>query len=241
MLAASNIGYRIGTSTILKDVNAVVRPGEITAVIGPSGSGKSTLLRVLALIEKAQSGKVSLDSLEYCFPAGGNFPMPRPWPKVNMVFQQLFLWPHLSLAKNIMLVAQDIPANHSEALTAIAERLDIRDLLERHPNEVSFGQRQRAALARALVTKPDYLLLDEVTSAQDVERVRSLLEYLEELAGHGLGLMIATHLIGFAREAASSVIFLDQGEVIESGGPGILTSPTSERLQHFLAPLLASR
>jgi len=242
MLTISGITQTIGSSVILRDVEAVVAPGEITAIIGPSGSGKSTLLRIMALVERATCGTVSIDSISYEFPGGEKFPQPRPWPQVSMVFQQLFLWPHLTLRRNILLASAAVGnrAGWIEEYDNLAERLGVVELLDRHPNEVSFGQRQRAALARALVTRPRYLLLDEVTSAQDVERVRELLAYLEELADDGMGLAVVTHLIGFAQHAAQRVVFLDQGEVIESGTREILSFPRTERLSHFLSLVLST-
>lgn len=242
VLAAIQISKAIGSTVILREVDATVAPGEITAIIGPSGSGKSTLLRIMALVERADTGTVSIDGTEYSFPGEQPFPAPRPWPAVSMVFQQLFLWPHLTLRGNILLASASVGdgTEWREEYSDLAARLAISDLLDRHPNEVSFGQRQRAALARALVTQPRYLLLDEVTSAQDVERVTDLLSFLEELAESGVGLCVVTHMIGFAHHAAQRVIFIDQGEVVESGTREILESPSTARLSHFLSLVLST-
>jgi ABC-type polar amino acid transport system ATPase subunit len=152
------------------------------------------------------------------------------------VFQQLFLWPHLTLRQNILLPMrlQD-PATVATALEELIEAFDMGNFIDRYPNQASLGQRQRAALARAIILNPRYLLLDEVTSALDVEQITRVLDYLAQLRQRGMGLFIITHLLGFARQTADQVVFMAKGSIVERGDVSILTNPQSQRLQQFLA------
>jgi ABC-type polar amino acid transport system ATPase subunit len=172
-----------------------------------------------------------------------------------VVFQQLFLWPHLTLLDNIKLPHQlrnkhdqkierrtssDISDKTNEEpeqrrLEDLIELFDMKDFVNRYPNEASLGQRQRAALVRALILQPRYLLLDEITSSLDVEQIAIILSYLKRLSKKGIGILIITHLLNFAREAADKVIFVDSGQIIESGGREVLDSPKHERVKKFLS------
>ena len=233
MLSARGLKKRYGKQEVLRGVDMEVDTGAITAVIGPSGSGKSTLLKAMALLEQPDGGTISIDGAQYVFP--GN-ELPAPWPKVNIVFQQLFLWPHLTLRQNMELPHKErmTTALKSE-LDELVSRFSLRPFIDKYPNETSVGQRQRAALIRALGTHPKYLLLDEVTSALDIEHVGLVLDYLRELKRKGTSVVLVTHLIQFAAKSADRVYFLDQGVVAESGTASILQSPSSERLQRFLS------
>lgn len=224
---------------MLNHVNVKVEPGKITTLIGPSGSGKSTLLRALAMVDLADSGSVEIDDVAYAFNGSELRADERPWPKVTIVFQQLHLWPNKTIRENITwplkkrLNKPEI--SKGDNLKSLFEIFGILDFLDRYPNEVSVGQRQRAAIVRAIALQPKYLLLDEVTSALDVEYIAVLLEYLKTLAKRGTGILLITHLIGFASRASDRVVFLDRGSIEEEGEPTILTKPKSERLQGFLS------
>lgn len=226
---------------VLRDVNIDVRPGHITALIGPSGAGKTTLIRALSFLDPPDQGEITLDGVSHKFPPT-NHKHPSPWPFLTVVFQQLFLWPHLSLYRNITLplINKENDGRNHELLEELIDRFEMRGFVHRFPNQVSLGQRQRAALARALVLDPKYVLLDEITSALDVEQVAALLGYLQILRERNIGILLVTHLLNFARRAADQIVFLDNGQVIECGGPELLDTPKSERIKRFLSTVEAA-
>lgn len=234
MLAGKGLKKSFGVTVAVDDVNCSVEAGKITAVVGPSGSGKTTLLRMLSLIDHPEAGSVQLDGREYSFPLGADRIVP-PWPRVTVVFQQLFLWPHLTLRENILLPAQRRGIGQSgQKLDELVTAFQMSEFIDRYPNETSHGQRQRAALARGLMLEPAYILLDEVTSALDVESIAAVIEHLTALRARGMGIFLITHLLGFARRSADHVLFLDSGRVLESGGKEILDRPTHPKLQRFI-------
>ena len=236
MLSGAEIRKEIGGQQILQGVSIDVAPGTITALLGPNGSGKTSLLRALALIDPPGSGRVQIDERVYSFPATTKLPEIPPWPTVTVVFQQHFLWPHLTLKDNIELPAKlrRVVDWQSDA-ERIVSKLELGAVLNRFPNQVSGGQRQRAALARALLLKPSYLLMDEITASLDLEQTREVLSLLPELKQQGTGMLLTTHLIGFAKHVSDRVVFLDGGKIVEEGGPGILDAPATPRLQAFLS------
>jgi polar amino acid transport system ATP-binding protein len=159
-----------------------------------------------------------------------------PWPRVTMVFQQLFLWPHLTLRENIRLPLERNNVSDSERRIEEYIRLfRMAHFIDRYPNEASLGQKQRVALARALALEPSYLLLDEITSALDVEQIGVILSHLQELRARGVGILIVTHLLGFARSAADKIVFLDEGKILQTGGSEVLDAPVNERVKLFLS------
>ena len=235
MINATQIGFGYDGKKIFDDVSLRLAPGTITALLGPSGAGKTTLLKCLAGLEAPQSGTITVDELAYCYPPPMQGNPPSPWPIATVVFQQLFLWPHLSLRDNIML---PVRKKNSKETAAMMDQLcgwfDMRHFIDRFPNETSRGQQQRAALARALMLKPRYLFCDEITSALDVEQVAKVMASLEQIKAQGVGVMLITHQLGFAHRAADQILFFDQGRIIEQGTPAILDTPQTPRLQEFL-------
>lgn len=241
MLEARNLCFNYPGKTLLKNVSLQVAEGSITAVIGPSGSGKTTLLRCLALLQPPQSGEIVVDGEVFAYPTPKGSLVQPPWPKLTAVFQQLFLWPHLTLRQNILLPVQcrKVPRQNGD-IEALIAAFDLHAFIDRYPNEASLGQRQRVAVARALMLEPRYLLLDEITSALDVEQIAKMLAYLKALRGKNTAMFMITHLLGFAREVADQVIFMDQGEIVESGNPAMLANPQTERLAAFLSVIAAA-
>jgi ABC-type polar amino acid transport system ATPase subunit len=195
----------------------------------------------MSLLEMPESGSIAVDDWKCSFPLKEPKKFAPPWPKVTVVFQQLFLWPHLTLLQNITLpVALRDPQkakidDKSEKVQELIKLFEMDEFIHRYPNEASLGQRQRVALARALLLEPKYLLLDEITSSLDVEQVAIILAHLKVLAARGIGILTVTHLLHFAREAADHIIFMDKGQVIESGGKEILQNPKEERVRKFLS------
>jgi len=235
MLAARNIHKSFGGRRILDGLDVTVAPGQIACVIGPSGTGKTTLLRALALLDCPDEGAISVDDRSYGFPLPPKAEIHPPWPYLTAVFQSLFLWPHLTLRENIMLPARNHNANAAKDLVGLVDYFEMQPFIDRHPNEVSIGQRQRAALARALILNPRYILLDEITSALDVEQTARILTKLSHLKERGIGVFLITHHIGFARKAADQVIFMSGGRIEEHGSAEILHRPQGERLRKFLS------
>lgn len=235
MLTAENLRKRYGTKDALRDVSLQLSGGEITVVLGPSGSGKSTFLRTLSMLEPPDHGRITFLGRQWTFPARGGT-VPSPWPALTIVFQQLFLWPHLSLRQNICLPLGEHPSEKViDHVQQLVQRYRMEDFIDKRPSETSLGQRQRAALARAIALEPRVLLLDEVTSALDVEHVSILLGHLKELRGTGMSIVLVTHLLRFARQSADRILFMDNGMVVEEGPPCILEAPRTERLKKFLS------
>ena len=236
-LEAKNIRKSFGTNHVLRDVSVYAKPGTITTIIGPSGTGKTTLLRALAMTDVPDAGQICVDEQCYLFPQAADKKLsPVPWPKVTVVFQQLFLWPHISLRENILLPARNFPRDTmTEELNELIDVLEMQEFINHFPNEASLGQRQRVALARALMLQPRYVLMDEVTSALDVEQVANILDFLPKIRERGIGVLLITHALGFARRAADSILFMDGGKIVERGGVDLLDHPQTSRLQQFLS------
>jgi len=237
MLACKNINKQYDGRSTLKDVSLTLERGEILALIGPSGAGKTTLIKNLSLLEYPDSGEITIDNDTYSFP-GDSEKKITPWPKISVVFQQLFLWPHLTLKDNILLPVRlknkkDIDKKFEELISLF----DMGDFINRYPNQASLGQRQRAAIVRALMLEPEYLFLDEITSSLDVEQINIIISHLQKLKQNNIGIIMITHLLGFARKSADKVVFIDNGQIIESGGAEVINKPKSDRVKKFISDI----
>jgi polar amino acid transport system ATP-binding protein len=207
MLKVHNLSKSIGGQKILDNINFKLQKGEIIVIIGPSGGGKSTLLRSIALLEQLDSGIITIDNQDFNFPLTLDQKLPSIYPKITMVFQQLFLWPHLTVIRNITLAAEE---NLDQILLdKLVKTFGIQDILNKYPNEISGGQKQRVALIRALILKPDYLLLDEITSALDNENSNLVVEYLVELKSRGVGILAVTHNLELANKLSKKILTLE--------------------------------
>ena len=225
-----------GDRVVLDGLSLSVAEHEVLCLIGPSGCGKSTLLRCVDLLDPIDSGDVRLDGLSVI---GRDVDADAVRRRIGIVFQSFNLFPHMTVLDNVTLGARR--AHGIDRATAEAtgrdllERFGLIDKVDEYPNRISGGQNQRAAIARALMSDPEVLLLDEVTSALDPELVGEVLGVIRELAGRGLTMVLATHEMGFAREVADRVCFLDRGQVLEQGPPReVFTAPQHERTQQFL-------
>ena len=225
---------------VLQGINLNVDAGEVVAVIGPSGSGKSTLLRVICRLVPTTSGRVLVDGI----PVHDARPDLRQlYRTVGMVFQSYNLFPHMTALRNITLgltEAQRLPRDEAnEIARRFLTKVRLSDKEEAYPDELSGGQQQRIAIARSLAMYPKVILLDEVTAALDPETVKEVLVTIRELADDGMTLIIVTHEIGFAREVANRVVFMDEGLVVEEGPPSqLLEQPERERTRSFLDKVL---
>lgn len=239
-----NIFKSYGDRTILNGVSFELKPGEIAVLIGPSGVGKSTLLKCATLIDKPDKGEIILQTekqkTQLSFPENENS-VSEIYPAVSVVFQQLHLFPHLTLRNNLLLplnvkTEKELPENKRELFEKYTRKFEVINHLNKFPNESSIGQRQRIALIRALLLEPEFLFLDEVTSALDVEQVAVLLNEVKEAAKQGIGIFIITHLLGFAKRAADKVLFLDNGELHQIEPKELNGNMTigSERIRGFI-------
>ncbi|MBL8640666.1 MAG: amino acid ABC transporter ATP-binding protein [Alphaproteobacteria bacterium] len=228
MLSARNIYKSFDGRKILDGVDIDIAPGQISCIIGPSGTGKTTLLRALCMLDLPDEGSISLDGTVLG-------PQDTPWPRVTAVFQSLFLWPHLTLRENIMLPARNHNPDAAKDIEGLINLFEMGHFIDNYPNQSSVGQRQRVALARALILNPKYVLLDEITSALDVEQSARILTKLTHLKERGIGIFLITHHLGFAKRAADQIIFMSDGKVTEKGAPSILETPQTPRLREFLS------
>jgi len=229
-----------GDAQVLKDVNLSVAPGAVVVVCGPSGSGKSTLIRCINGLERFQSGAIRVlgrDVTEKALKASALR------ADIGMVFQKFSLYPHMTALDNLMLAPRLVRGiSRMDALRKAEQMLDrvgLADKLHAYPAQLSGGQQQRVAIARALVMEPKIMLFDEPTSALDPEMIREVLDVIRELAGSGMTMIVVTHEMGFAREVADRVIFMDKGEIVEvAGARTFFSAPSTERSQRFLEKIL---
>ena len=240
MIDVKNLEKSFGKNHVLRGINETINEGEVVCIIGPSGSGKSTFLRCLNLLEQPTSGEVILDGEKINAP---DRDIDKIREKLGMVFQNFNLFPHMSVLDNITMAPIKVKGQARGEAEAEARRLlDVVGLLDKaeaYPSSLSGGQKQRVAIARALAMKPEIMLFDEPTSALDPEMVGEVLAVMKQLAEDGMTMVIVTHEMGFAREVADRVLFIDEGVILEQGTPEeIFGNPQNERTQTFLSMVL---
>jgi polar amino acid transport system ATP-binding protein len=220
MIQVKNIKKNFGKIEVLKDINLEIKKGEIVAILGPSGSGKSTLLRCLNLLEKPNHGEIIFENQNIL---SKKCDVNKIRENIGMVFQNFNLFPNMTVLENITVapiklkkISKDEAIN--DALNLL-DRVGLLDKKDAYPSQLSGGQKQRVAIARALAMKPEVLLFDEPTSALDPEMVKEVLDVMKELADEGMTMAVVTHEIGFAKEVASKVVFMDGGYILEEGTP----------------------
>lgn len=242
-----------GNLQVLKGVDMTVNPGSVTVILGPSGSGKSTLLRLINQLEKITSGKITIygerigvktviHKGKEALQALNDKEIAAQRAKLGMVFQRFNLFPHMTAIENVMeapvhVLHMDKTAARDLAIKEL-ERVGMADRVYHYPSQLSGGQQQRVAIARALAMKPEIMLFDEPTSALDPELVGEVLNVMRDLANDGMTMIVVTHEIGFAREVADQVVFMDGGKVVECGTSGIIDCPQTERFKDFLHHVL---
>lgn len=243
----SNVAVKIeelhksfGKLKVLQGISTEFQKGEVVAVIGPSGSGKSTFLRCLNLLEVPTAGKVYIDGVDI---TARNTDIMKMRQRVGMVFQHFYLFPHMTVLKNVMYAPMKVKhLSQEEAQQEGMELLSKVGLAEKadvYPSKLSGGQKQRVAIARSLAMKPEIMLFDEPTSALDPEMVKEVLAVMKDLTKTGITMAIVTHEMGFAREVADRILFLDQGQLVEDAPPQeFFTNPKSERAKQFLEKML---
>jgi polar amino acid transport system ATP-binding protein len=242
VIKIEDLHKRFGTLEVLKGIDLEVDRGEVICILGPSGSGKSTLLRCINLLEPFEQGRILLDGKAISLNVTKeerNFVRRR----VGMVFQQFNLFPHKSVLHNVTLAQRTVLDRSSDEARnrgrELLERVGLSDKLDEYPDRLSGGQQQRVAIARALAMDPAVMLFDEVTSALDPELIKGVLDVMRELAASGMTMLVVTHEIGFAREAADRVVFMDGGVIVEEGPPSqVIDAPREERTKRFLGLVL---
>ncbi len=240
MITFKDVHKYYGTFHALKGINLHVKPGEVVVICGPSGSGKSTLIRCINELELINSGELIVD--------GHNLADPRTdindlRAEIGMVFQQFNLYPHMTVLKNVILApvkVKNVDKKEAEALALkFLDKVHILDQAKKYPSELSGGQQQRVAIARGLAMQPKIMLFDEPTSALDPEMISEVLNVMKDLAREGMTMLVVTHEMGFAREVADRVIFMDLGMIIEEGTPEhFFKNPVDERTKAFLKEIL---
>ena len=239
-ISVSALKKNFGKLEVLKGIDIDIHEGEVVCVIGPSGSGKSTFLRCLNRLEEATGGTIIVDGHEI---TDKKVKINKVRENIGMVFQQFNLFPHLNVLKNIMLAPTDRKkmnkADAEKRAMELLERVGLSDKALSYPRQLSGGQQQRVAIARALAMNPDIMLFDEPTSALDPEMVGEVLQVMKELAASGMTMVVVTHEMGFAREVANRVIFMDEGIIMEEAPPEeLFSNPQNERTQNFLKCVL---
>ncbi|WP_413378816.1 amino acid ABC transporter ATP-binding protein [Paenibacillus taichungensis] len=229
-----------GTNQVLKGIDISVNEGEVVCVIGPSGSGKSTFLRCINQLDEITAGRVIVDDRDLNDPKTN---INKARENIGMVFQHFNLFPHFSVLKNIMFAPRELgilkEQEARDTALRLLDRVGLSDKADSYPNQLSGGQKQRVAIARALAMNPDVMLFDEPTSALDPEMVGEVLGVMKDLASEGMTMIIVTHEMGFAREVADRVVFMDGGYVVEQGTPvEIFGNPKNERTISFLEKVL---
>ena len=240
VIDVKHLSKSFGDHLVLDDISEHIYPGEKVVIIGPSGSGKSTFLRCLNLLETPTSGTITMDGVELTDP---KVKLDEVRRKMGMVFQHFNLFPNMTIQKNITLAPVRTglmkQAEADEQALTLLRRVGLEDKAHVYPGQISGGQKQRIAIVRALAMKPEVMLFDEPTSALDPEMVGEVLQVMKELADEGMTMVVVTHEMGFAREVANRVLFMDNGIIQEQGTPEqIFTAPQNPRTQAFLSKVL---
>ncbi|NLM41729.1 MAG: amino acid ABC transporter ATP-binding protein [Firmicutes bacterium] len=240
MVDVRDVHKSFGAHQVLKGVSLQVREKEVVVICGPSGSGKSTFIRCINGLEKINGGEIYVGGLPVHDPKTRSTEIAN---KVGMVFQDFNLFPHMTVLENITLAPIKVKKMPKDEATELAldllSKVGIRDQAGKYPAATSGGQKQRVAIARALAMQPDVMLFDEPTSALDPEMIAEVLDVMKELAKGGMTMLVVTHEMGFAREVADTVIFFDEGKILEKAPPQkFFTAPEHERTQRFLAQIL---
>ena len=241
MIDVKNLNKSFGDHHVLKDISEHIEKGEKVVIVGPSGSGKSTFLRCLNLMEVPTSGDILFEGSNITKAKAKQVNALRQ--KMGMVFQHFNLFPHLTILDNITLAPVKLKkmskAQAREKAMTLLKRVGLEDKADAYPNQLSGGQKQRIAIVRALAMNPDVMLFDEPTSALDPEMVGEVLELMHQLADEGMTMVVVTHEMGFAREVASRVLFMDEGRIVEQNRPKeFIDNPQNERLKEFLSKVL---
>ncbi|MBE0477381.1 MAG: amino acid ABC transporter ATP-binding protein [Coriobacteriia bacterium] len=236
MVRIEGLRKAFGDLEVLRGVDMKIDKGEVVVILGPSGSGKSTLLRCVNRLEEATGGRIFFEETEITDPKAD---INKVREKIGMVFQQFNLFPHLTAKGNVMLAQRKVLRRGREEAERVAleqlEKVGLGDRVDYFPSQLSGGQQQRVAIARALAMDPHVMLFDEVTSALDPELVRDVLDVMKALARGGMTMMVVTHEMGFARDVATRVVFMDEGVIVEEGAPAeVFDSPRSDRTKDFL-------
>lgn len=240
MIAVKNLYKQFGELCVLQGITETIQTGEKVAIIGPSGSGKSTFLRCLNMLEIPTAGEVWVDDVPANDPRTDINLLRR---HMGMVFQHFNLFPHLTVKQNITLAPTlqklETPQQAEETAIQLLGRIGLADKADEYPNRLSGGQKQRIAIVRALAMKPQIMLFDEPTSALDPEMVGEVLDVMRELADGGMTMVMVTHEMGFARQVAGRVLFMDEGRIVEQGTPAqMFEASQSQRLRDFLSKVL---
>ncbi|HYI21074.1 MAG TPA: amino acid ABC transporter ATP-binding protein [Candidatus Limnocylindrales bacterium] len=235
-LRVEGLHKSFGQLAVLRGIDLTVAEHEVVCLIGASGSGKSTLLRCINLLEEIDAGRVWIEGVEI---TGKGVNVDKVRRRIGIVFQAFNLFPHMTVLSNVTLAPRKVlrlsGAEAEERAMELLSRFGLADKRDEFPDRLSGGQQQRAAIVRAMAMRPDVLLLDEITAALDPELVAEVLDVIRELAAEGMTLVLATHEMGFARDVADRVCFLDEGVILEQGPPSVmLSTPTEERTQRFL-------
>lgn len=240
MIDVQALSKKFGDNLVLSDITTSIQKGEVVAIIGPSGSGKSTFLRCLNLLETPSSGNIEINGKNL---TASKKEIHKIRQQIGMVFQHFHLFPHMTVLENLMyapMKAKGIKKYDAEGKARqLLERVGLAQKADAYPNSLSGGQKQRVAIARALAMEPELMLFDEPTSALDPEMVKEVLEVMKDLAKSGMTMVVVTHEMGFAREVADRVLFLDHGVLVEEGEPeSFFKHPASERARDFLDKVL---
>lgn len=236
-----NVNKNFGDLCALKDINFSVKKGEVVVIIGPSGSGKSTLCRTINRLESIDSGEIFIDGLP--LPQEGK-ELATHRAQVGMVFQQFNLFSHKTILENITLgptvVLKKDKKQASDEAYALLERVGVKEQAQKHPSQLSGGQQQRVAIARALAMKPKVILFDEPTSALDPEMINEVLDVMTDLVKDGMTMVVVTHEMGFARKAATRIVFMADGQILEQNTPEeFFNNPQTDRAKDFLSKILS--